>query len=159
MTNHTNKEKDLNPSQENNSTEPKEGVQEGGFPNVLPELSEKKSVKEMTQAEIRSLNIGDVQDDVKFNLDELAAETKRKLGLEPLVTKYVPLDTGEKRGMGIVHPFTINGYRCWIMKGKEVSVPVSIAALIDNFLNNTVQEDNANNLLNASAEKRRALNM
>lgn len=105
--------------------------------------------KPKTQAEFRALELGDVQDDPKFNLDEMAAHTKYLLSQEPKVTKYIPLDLGEKRG--VVQPFTINGYRIRILKGTEVSVPMSIAALIDNFLQNTVQEDSPFNLDNEEA--------
>lgn len=140
-----------NPPADDESNAPSTAPQDPGpsVPSTTPPPAPRAARKPKTQAEFRALSVGDMEDDPKFNLDELAAYTKYQLSLEPQVTKFIPLDIGEKRGT--VQPFTINGYRIRILKGREVSVPVSMAALIDNFLNNTVQEDSPYNLENEEA--------
>jgi hypothetical protein len=89
----------------------------------------------------------------------MAAATKEALGKEELVPVFIPLDSNEKRG--VLHPVTINCYRCWIKKGQMVSVPASIGAVVQNYLSQSTaaEEDNPLNLKNAPPERLKALKM
>ncbi len=112
-----------------------------------------------TQEELKQINLGDVIDNNILNLDRMAAATKEALGKEELVPIFIPLDSNEKRG--VLHPVTINCYRCWIKKGQMVSVPASIGAVVENYLSQSAaaEEDNSLNLKNAPPERLKALKM
>lgn len=63
-------------------------------------------------------------------MDDSAMKTRADLLAMPKVQVHMPLTPGEPKG--IVQPFSINGYRLRIPKGKSVFVPEEIAKMIAN---------------------------
>jgi len=58
-----------------------------------------------------------------------AMTMKAKLAAEPKVRFFIPLGSGEK--MGVSQSVNLNGYPMYIRKGEAVSIPESIANILE----------------------------
>lgn len=69
-------------------------------------------------------------------------DVKRRLAKEPKVRMFIPLGIGEKKNALAYIPVTINGYRTEIPKGQYVEVPQSIADILAESQQQTVDAGN-----------------
>lgn len=73
---------------------------------------------------------------VEAQMTEDAKHVKSVLAKEPKVRIFVPLGIGEKKGSkGAYESVTINGYRMVMPKGEYVTVPQSVANMIEAHYN------------------------
>lgn len=116
-----------------------------------------------TPEELRNRQLGANIKDVNYGgtgLSELQLQVKAKLDKEPRFPFFIPLEGEEKKGIAY-RSVTINSYRCEIKKGVMVNLPKSIFNLLTQSmqLESDALNDNPANLVNADAEKKKALGM
>ena len=66
--------------------------------------------------------------DIAKMVKSKAEQMKAHLDAQPQVSIMIPLEKGEKKGA--VQPFTINGYRITVPKGRMTTVPEQVAQMI-----------------------------
>lgn len=86
----------------------------------------------------------DVMRDSKVEREGKVREmtVKKRLAKEPRVRMFIPLGIGEKKNAMAYIPVTINGYRIEVPKGEYVNVPQSVADILAESQNQTVNAGN-----------------
>lgn len=94
-----------------------------------------------------------------LSLSEEHLKVKELLSNQPKFTIFLPLEPGERRGISY-RSVTLNGYRCEVKKGMQVSVPESIYnILMESMTQEAEATEVEENLDRADDRKRSALGL
>lgn len=85
-----------------------------------------------TEAVKKPLGRADIATEMKKDVDTI----KEALAKQPKVRMFIPLGIGEKKGgKGAFESVTINGYRQVFPKGEYITVPESVALILEEHYN------------------------